>query len=49
MDDTQILNDSDFINYDSPKAGGTIKGLLSKPKKDKKQKLERLKYKMKNN
>lgn len=28
--------DSDFINYDSPKGGGTIKGLLSKPKKDKK-------------
>ncbi len=28
--------DSDFINYDSPKGGGTIKGLLSKPKKAKK-------------
>lgn len=25
--------DSDYINYDSPKGGGTIKGLLSKPKK----------------
>ncbi|MEO9510748.1 MAG: dienelactone hydrolase family protein [Flavobacteriaceae bacterium] len=25
--------DSDYINYESPKGGGTIKGLLSKPKK----------------
>jgi len=24
---------SDYINYDSPKGGGSIKGLLSKPKK----------------
>ena len=24
---------SDYINYDSPKGGGTIKGLLSRPKK----------------
>ncbi len=23
--------DSDYINYESPKGGGTIKGLLSKP------------------
>lgn len=30
--------DSSYINYDSPKGGGTIKGLLSKPK-DTKQKL----------
>ena len=30
QDDPRI--DSDFITYDSPKGGGTIKGLLSKPK-----------------
>ena len=30
QDDPRI--DSDFINYNSPKGGGTIKGLLSKPK-----------------
>ncbi|MDO6760870.1 dienelactone hydrolase family protein [Tamlana sp. 2_MG-2023] len=29
--------DSDYINYDSPKGGGTIKGLLSKPKGTKKK------------
>lgn len=28
---------SDYINYDSPKGGGTIKGLLSRPKKGKKK------------
>ena len=28
--------DSHYINYESPKGGGTIKGLLSKPKKSKK-------------
>ncbi|WP_407557292.1 dienelactone hydrolase family protein [Winogradskyella sp. 4-2091] len=27
--------ESDFINYDSPKGGGTIKGLLSQPKDNK--------------
>ncbi len=30
QDDPRI--DSDYITYDSPKGGGTIKGLLSKPK-----------------
>ncbi len=29
--------DSDYINYDSPKGGGSIKGLLSKPSKSKKK------------
>lgn len=29
--------DSDFITYESPKGGGTIRGLLSKPKKAKKK------------
>ena len=32
-DDPRI--DSNFINYDSPKGGGTIKGLLSKPSDNK--------------
>ncbi|WP_282134381.1 dienelactone hydrolase family protein [Seonamhaeicola maritimus] len=34
-DDKRI--DSEYINYDSPKGGGTIKGLLSKPKKKSKK------------
>lgn len=34
-DDPRI--DSDYIKYDSPKGGGKIKGLLSKPKNNKKK------------
>lgn len=34
-DDTRL--DSAFINYDSPKGGGSIKGLLSQPKKNSKK------------
>ncbi|WP_406684810.1 dienelactone hydrolase family protein [Seonamhaeicola sp. MEBiC1930] len=34
-DDKRI--DSDFISFDSPKGGGTIKGLLSKPKRNSKK------------
>jgi len=32
VDPNDTTLDSDFINYESPKGGGTIKGLLSKPK-----------------
>ncbi len=35
QDDKRL--DSEFINYDSPKGGGSIRALLSKPKKGKKK------------
>ncbi|MGB4399765.1 MAG: dienelactone hydrolase family protein [Daejeonella sp.] len=36
-DDPRLI--SNYINYPSPKGGGTIKGLLSKPSKEKRKKL----------